>query len=218
MPIREIPRNYRSVTGRIPSLKNGRTVSYESTLERDFFILQEFRPEVRRYEEQPLSIAYTSDGQQHRYIPDAVVEYCNSDDTNVRHDLIEVKYRAELLKRWHDLHPALRAGMRTAKARGWRFKIWTEADIRTPRLRVARRLMGFGRVAIPELAPVITNAVPLHGKTTIRDLVTKLDPIDERRVVWSVQVLIAKGILTLENREGLTLDSEIMRSIQDERG
>ena len=58
MPVRKIPKNYRSVTGTFPSYKNKRNIFYESLLERDFYLLLEFNDDVDSYEEQPFKIYY----------------------------------------------------------------------------------------------------------------------------------------------------------------
>jgi hypothetical protein len=67
MPVRKIPKNYRSVTGRFPSLKNNRSVAFESTLERDFYLSLEFDEGVESYEEQPLTISGDHNGRAISY-------------------------------------------------------------------------------------------------------------------------------------------------------
>jgi len=42
MVARSIPKNYRNVTGRFASAKNQNLIGFESTLEKDFFLLLEF--------------------------------------------------------------------------------------------------------------------------------------------------------------------------------
>jgi hypothetical protein len=138
MPVRRVPRNYRSVTAKLASKKNGRIVHCESTLERDFFLLQEFDQRVVSYEEQPVRIDFVRDGKKTQYVPDARVEYVSATPA-----LCEIKYRSELREKWRDLRPALKAGRRLAKARGERFKIFTEREIRTPFLQNARMLLPF---------------------------------------------------------------------------
>lgn len=56
--VRRVPLNWLSVTGWLPSRKNGRLVALESTLERDFYTLLEFDTEVVSYDEQPVQLKY----------------------------------------------------------------------------------------------------------------------------------------------------------------
>lgn len=75
MPSRKILKNYRSVTGTFPSLKNKSNISYESLLERDFYLLLEFDPNVKTYEEQPFTIKYKRNNNTYKYTPDTLVHY-----------------------------------------------------------------------------------------------------------------------------------------------
>ena len=75
MPIRKIPKNYRSVTGTFASIKNKRNIAFESLLERDFFLTLEFDATVESYEEQPVEIFYEYRGRRTRYTPDCLVHY-----------------------------------------------------------------------------------------------------------------------------------------------
>lgn len=139
MPVREIPRNYLSVTGRLPSLKTDqrRQASYESTLERDFFLRLEFDVSVVRYEEQPCQIDYQHPTLGKRtYVPDVHVEYSQDPARGGPRpaEIVELKYRSELRERWADLRPRYKAAVRFCKERGWRFVIRTEVEVRTPYL------------------------------------------------------------------------------------
>ena len=48
-PQRQIKKNYRSITGHFPSIKNNRSVAYESKLEKAFFLTLEFDDTVESY-------------------------------------------------------------------------------------------------------------------------------------------------------------------------
>lgn len=131
MVARRIKINRRSVTGFFPSPKAGRMLAFESTLERDFFVLCEFDNDVAFVDEQPVVIPYARAGRWYSHVPDALVTFtCER-----RPQLVQVKYRSELFKKWSLIHPALRAAARFARKRGWTFKIWTEHEIRTPLLK-----------------------------------------------------------------------------------
>jgi hypothetical protein len=60
--------------GTFPSLKIGRNVWYESTIERDYIYLLEFDPDVVRYKEQPFRVKYVYEGKLRIYVPDFFVE------------------------------------------------------------------------------------------------------------------------------------------------
>ncbi|MFX4235377.1 TnsA endonuclease N-terminal domain-containing protein [Aliarcobacter butzleri] len=92
MPIRKIPKNYRSVTGTFASIKNNRNIFYESLLERDFFLSLEFDSTVKSYEEQPLRIQYNMYGKRTNYTPDCLVHYNNGEPSCI----VEVKFSNEI--------------------------------------------------------------------------------------------------------------------------
>lgn len=56
--------------GRFPSRKSGRSVAFESLIERDALLLFEFSRGIVRYREQPYSIYYSFEGRSRRYTPD----------------------------------------------------------------------------------------------------------------------------------------------------
>jgi hypothetical protein len=62
--------------------------------------------------------------------------------------LYEVKYRDDLRANWKEYRPKFRAAVRFAKAQGWRFKLMTEQEIRTPYLSNAQFLLPFARKCV----------------------------------------------------------------------
>ncbi len=50
---RKIKKNYRSVTGHFPSIKNNKSIAFNSILEKELFLTLEFDDEVILYQEQP---------------------------------------------------------------------------------------------------------------------------------------------------------------------
>lgn len=129
MPVRKIPKSYRSVTGKFASLKNGRSISFESTLERDLFLSLEFDSQVSIYEEQPLVITGEVDGQRTKYTPDCLTTH--TDGTQV---IIEVKYQADLEKADDDLSRRLRLAETYAEQHKVEFRVVTELDLRGTKL------------------------------------------------------------------------------------
>lgn len=145
MPIRHIPKNYRNVTGVLSSAKATGPAQFESTLERDFYTLLEFAPEVSFYEVQPVAISWNDGLRSRRYTPDVIVFYREDTRPRLRTMLCEVKYRSELRDRWTELHPKLRSGVHYARQNSMRFKIITETEVRTPYLANAKFLLPFRR-------------------------------------------------------------------------
>lgn len=56
--------------GRFPSRKSGRTVAFESLIERDALLLFEFSRGIVSFREQPYSIYYPFEGRSRKYTPD----------------------------------------------------------------------------------------------------------------------------------------------------
>lgn len=146
MPERKIPKNYRNVTGIAASDKAVGSAGFESTLERDLLQILEFDIYVDRLEVQPVQIHWAdSNGKSRIYTPDVFVQYRRdiAPAKHMRHLLCEVKYREDLRKNWADLYPKFRAAIRYAKERDWRFKIFTENEIRSDYLGNAKFLLPF---------------------------------------------------------------------------
>lgn len=140
MPVRNVSdRHGRNRVGKFPSLKLGRMVAFESSLERDQIFLLEYDPTVVSFEEQPLTIPYDIDGQPHTYTPDfkAIAR-------QGRPVVIECKP-----ERYADKQLNLRkfaAARAWCAARNWDYQVQTEADLRAGyRLENVMHLWRFAR-------------------------------------------------------------------------
>lgn len=151
MPVRRIPKNYRSVTGITAAAKAEGAAEFESTLERDLLTLLEFSPEVRRFEVQPVTLTWDDRGRERRYTPDALAHFQPVSGREPLPQLYEVKYRVDLQTGWAELRPKFKAAIRFAKAQDWRFKLITEREIRTPYLGNAQFLLPFVRQGPPDV-------------------------------------------------------------------
>lgn len=140
MPVRTIPKNSRSLTGKVIDFRSHRAVSFESALERDFYVLLDFDPAVAHFEEQPVTIAYQEPiGVRRTYTPDVLVHY-RPELIHQRHHrsvLYEIKYRDDLRAHWQDYRSKFKAARRYARTQGWVFRLITEREIRTPYLKNA---------------------------------------------------------------------------------
>jgi len=121
--------------------------AFESALERDFFTLLEFDRRVLAWYPQPVTfpVPAASDRRASKYTPDVAVEYSEAPGGSDVHrvELCEVKYREELARDWRMLKPRFKAGRAYARERGWTFRIYTDREIRTPRLENARFFLSY---------------------------------------------------------------------------
>ena len=141
-PVRTYRVKKRGVTGKV-QLNEGGRLSAESTLERDLIITLDFRADVRAVLEQPVRIDYEHEGRRRRFTPDVLAEFDAAHGHAPRIVLYEVKFLEELQERWSELRPRFKAATHYCRQRGWRFKLMTERQIRTPFLKNARFLRGY---------------------------------------------------------------------------
>lgn len=94
-PQRKILKNYRSVTGHFPSIKNNRSIAFESLLEKSYFLSLEFDDTVKFYSEQP-QITIEQNGKPKTYSADCYVIYHQS--SGKKNTIVEVKYESDLAK------------------------------------------------------------------------------------------------------------------------
>lgn len=125
MPVRKIPKNYRSVTGSFASLKNGRNVFHESLLERDFFLMLEFDHSVVSYEEQPTEMYYRYNGKKIKYTPDCLVHY----DDDRPSCIYEVKFSDEIKEKKVFLEAKFEQIEEYLNDNDMDFKLFTEMDV-----------------------------------------------------------------------------------------
>ena len=155
MPIRSIPRNGRSITGRLVCPRTGACLEHESLLERDCLLLFSFDQTVVSLDPQPVRINFqttNSDGRQRAtfHIPDLLVRF----HARTRRPplLIEVKYHEQLHADLDKYRPKILAGVRYARERGWQYRVYTDRRIRGTRLRNIKFLHSFLREPRDEAA------------------------------------------------------------------
>lgn len=119
---------------------------FESTLERDLMYILRFDINVDKCIAQPVNIEYQGKyGKQRSYTPDVLI-YHRKDilpAKNMPTILAEVKYRDDLRKNFKELRPKFKAAIHYAKERGWKFKLLTDREIRTPYLANAKFLLAY---------------------------------------------------------------------------
>lgn len=215
MVARLIPKSYRSVTGRFASTKNPAPVSFESTLEKDFYLLLEFDSQVESFEEQPLTLTYLSAaGQTRRYTPDVLIRYRSAPNGQPPRPptLCEVKYRRDLRDHWTEYKPKFRAAGRYAKQQGWCFRLVTEREIRTPRLNAIRFLRRYRHLRVEEGdVGLLLSALPTRGEITPEALLaaTGVDRHRQTHLITTLWHLVATERIGIDVTQPLTMQSRL---------
>jgi hypothetical protein len=122
---RQIKKNYRSVTGHFPSVKNNRSIGFESSLEKILFLFLEFDDTVETYREQP-RIMIIKNGKPQKYDVDCFIKRYKS--SNLKDALIEVKYINEFEKNKDIYEKKFAAAEIRCKEIGVEFKFLTELN------------------------------------------------------------------------------------------
>lgn len=126
MPVRKIPKTFRSVTGRFPSVINGgRLIGYESRLERDFYLKLEFDRTVASYEEQPRRYNGIVNDKKVSYTPDTLITFLDGKPKRI----VEVKFQHDLDEHAAELEPRFSLARNHARENGEDFAIVTEVEV-----------------------------------------------------------------------------------------
>lgn len=131
-PVRKIGLGRRALAGLMPSSKGEMSgvARFESSLERDFFVLLEFNGDVARWDPQPVRLPVPETGRE--YVPDVLVSFLGPGGSTqvAERVLYEIKYRDELRQNWPAYRARFKAARRYAREHGWKFRIITEREIR----------------------------------------------------------------------------------------
>ena len=215
IPVREIPKSFRNVTGKVYSLHGKRLVGFESTLEKDLFLLLDFDLNVDRYEEQPVTLSYDiRPGLSSTYTPDVLVHYRTdiAPAAEKRPELIEVKCRDDLKANWSKLKLKFKAAHRYAKIHGWVFKILTEREIRTPLLENVRFLTPYRRhTNHSDISAMLLRGMERLGETTPTALLATVfkDRWDQAKALPELWRLISDQRVGANLKVPLTMQSRI---------
>lgn len=210
MPVRRIGLCYRSVSGRVPMGAGRPSVTVESTLERDFAILQRFDPDVASVEEQPVRIEYRdASGVRRRYVPDFLVQYCGASRPPI---LAEVKFSTDPTLIGGGLEDRFTAARAYARKRGWTFSVVTEIAIRTPKLGNATFLLPYmSRVPNPAFRAQALMAL-CSGCATVEALADDLASTTSSRrdhVLPTLWNMVARFEVITDLDRPLTMKSQL---------
>ena len=212
MSVRKIPKNYRNVTGLAAHAKACGEAAFESTLERDFLTLLEFDPVVAGFEVQPVEVEWwDGGGRRHTYTPDVLVWYRT--EMGKPPSLVEVKYRSELRQDWKKLRPKFGAAIRESRQKGWRFKLMTEVEVRTPLLVNARFLLPFVHQtqADHSKSEKIVEVLNGMGICTVQALLDHMTPDawEQAAILPTIWYMVATRHIGCNLMEKLTMESSI---------
>ena len=127
--------------GKFPSLKNKKTVWFESHLERDFIYLAEFDKNIIKYQEQPFKVKYFFNGKARFYTPDFLLHKRDKEQ------IIEVKPQSKFEKEDFVVFSDFMRDFFTNK--GYEYLVVTDSTIRLePRLTNTKLLWRFARIPI----------------------------------------------------------------------
>ena len=124
-PQRKIKKNYRSITGHFPSIKNNTSIGFESKLEKAHFLALEFDNEVISYQEQP-QIEIFFNGKNQIYSADCYVK--RVENSSKKDSIVEVKYTNEIEKRKDYFEKRFEAATISANKLNLDFEIYTEEN------------------------------------------------------------------------------------------
>lgn len=211
MPTRKIPLKHKSLSGVIPSNKAHRLVAFESALERDYALLQEFSPEVAWFEGQPVTLQYAHpSGSLKPYTPDFLVRYHDLERPST---LAEIKYKSQLITDAKELAPKFEAARHYAADNGYVFEVYSEVAIRTQYLKNAKFLLPFRFDPPPDdLARIAIGLVTVHQPIPISTLLAKLSVAagqDPAMVLPCIWYLCAIFIFHVDLSKPLTMHTPV---------
>ncbi|MCF3630543.1 TnsA endonuclease N-terminal domain-containing protein [Thalassospiraceae bacterium LMO-SO8] len=213
MPVRKIPISSRSLTGRHAYGRGKGAVGFESSLERDFISLMRFDANVTDIEEQPVRISFQDTAGKHRhYTPDFLVHRRSGASM-----LAEIKPAKFVTA---DLDDKFNAARNFARRRGWTFEVWTEREIRIPRLENAKFLLPYQQAEPPTWArDRLLIALGETGRTTVTRLLeaTCRQEDDRAEALFALWHLVATGTVAAGMDDPLTPATNIHLNEGDQR-
>lgn len=181
LPVRALRTSRRCLTGRI-ALFAGGSATFESSLERDWLIALDFDPSVVAIRVQPFSIYYDDGERRRRYTPDILTEVVLPNGKRAT-TVYEIKPLEDLRNEWHLYRVRFKAAVRHCRSKGWRFKIVTEREIRTPYVDNARFLRRYRAIhEQPQVAQQLFYTLRALGETTPQALLAAAYLTDEKRM------------------------------------
>lgn len=211
-PVRKIKLSSRSITGKYASIKTQTVHQFESSLERDFLTLLEFDDTVQEYGVQPVTISYECNGKPARYTPDMVVYY--EPTLRIPPLLCEIKYEAELQDKREYYEPKFRAATEYALANNYRFKVFTEKEIRTDYLSNIKFLGRYGHGSMnDDYSKIVTDQLSDKPVCSINELLVPRTAEEKARVLYTVWQMLSRRLIKCDMRTKLSMSTMIWKSL-----
>jgi hypothetical protein len=170
-------------------MKSGRSIHWESQLERDLVHLLEFDPAVVRYREQPVTVHYDDAGKSRRYTPDFLVEMVHG------LHVIEVKpvqYAEE--PEWRELFERMAAHF---AAEGVKYEVLTEREIRRqPHLDNVTLLLRYQRQIVSDATVSAIRMLVASDRMRLADLAGRVAHFGSG--VAGIYALLAQHLLATD--------------------
>ena len=122
---RTINKNYRSITGHFPSIKNNTSIGFESKLEKAHFLSLEFDNEVISYQEQP-QIEIFFNGKNQIYSADCYIKRVKN--SSKKDSIVEVKYTNEIEKKKEYFEKRFESAKISSNKLNLDFEVYTEQN------------------------------------------------------------------------------------------
>ena len=122
---RKIKKNYRSITGHFPSIKNNTSIGFESKLEKAHFLVLEFDNEVISYQEQP-QIEIFFNGKNQIYSADCYIKRVKN--SSKKDSIVEVKYTNEIEKKKEYFEKRFESAKVSSNKLNLDFEVYTEEN------------------------------------------------------------------------------------------
>lgn len=164
-----------SVAGFLP-FKDGKSIPYESILERDCITYFAFRKDVTNIVSQPITIPFIKNGRKYHYTPDFYIEFDTT--SGLKPLIIEVKPTSKWQKHWRDWSDKWKAMINYCKENGYQFHIFDESRIYHQALDNIQFLARYQRISYePTEFEEIKKLLLLHQSLTLSDLKVALSPV-----------------------------------------
>ena len=167
--VRKIKPTRLSVSGFLP-FRDGTSIPYESTLERDFLIYHTYDPHVVEIVAQPMTIPFVKYHLNYKYTPDFFVRF----NDGRKPILVEVKPKAKWQEHWREWREKWKAAMHYCKENDFVVHVYDEAKIRHIALANINAVQRYKRLNCDvEDINAVLNHVKLMGTVTIDYLLAR---------------------------------------------
>lgn len=211
--VRKIKPTRLSVSGYLP-FKEGVSLPYESTLERDFLLYFTYMPMVSEIVSQPIRISFVKNGFAYYYTPDFFIRFSDGRASL----LVEVKPKSKWQKHWREWKEKWKAAMAFCKQNDCIFHIYDEDRIRHLALFNINTVQRYKQLQCDhEDIKAVLSQVELHGSTTIDYLLSRFftGSLYRAKGLQIIYHLLASKQLTCDWFEPLSEFTEVWRYSDD---